>query len=100
MNVKIYTIVTNDEFETPLKHDVVGAKGVAEYLGKSVSCVRKNLMSNHWSHLDKKKAIFDELATKEYFERSRKESQKRAFMKDRTDYFKKYWSKRRGGAKR
>lgn len=100
MTIKVYSIVTNDEFEHTLQSGLVGAKAVAQYLGKSVPCVRKNLMNDHWSHLDDKKAVVDVDGTKAYIEKRKREAQKRAFMKDRTEYFKKYWSKRRGGTKR
>lgn len=40
---KIYMIVTNDEYETPVKTDVVGVKAVAEYMEVSESYVRKML---------------------------------------------------------
>ena len=38
--MKTYMIVTNDEFETPVKHDLKGAVQVAEYLVVSLELNR------------------------------------------------------------
>ena len=43
----------------------IGAKEVAEYLGKSVNRVRKNICTGRWNHKDKYKAIVDEEGTEE-----------------------------------
>lgn len=65
MDIKCYMIVTNDANEEIVKMDLVGAKEVAEYLGKSVNRVRKNICTGRWNHKDKYKAIVDEEGTEE-----------------------------------
>lgn len=53
----VYNIVTNDELETPLKCDLVGAKEVAEYLGMHWVSVNRCVRTGKWSHLRRKKAV-------------------------------------------
>ena len=40
---KVYMIVTNDEYEMPVKCDIIGAKAVSEYMGISLSYLRQML---------------------------------------------------------
>lgn len=62
---KVYMIVTNDEYETPVYTDVVGAEKVAEILGMKKQAVRRNLCYDKWSHLSKFKAVVDETGSYE-----------------------------------
>ena len=59
----LYMIVTNDEYEFPLKCDIVGAKAASEYLGIKVNYLNKCICLNKWSHMSKKKAVI--IGTKE-----------------------------------
>lgn len=46
--IKMYTIVTNDEYELPVAMNIKGAKAVADYLGMTVQSVRHRLMRDSW----------------------------------------------------
>lgn len=46
--IKRYMIVTNDDAETTVAIDLVGAKSVADYLGMTVQSVRHRLMRDSW----------------------------------------------------
>lgn len=61
--MKAYMIVTNDEYEFPVAHDLFGAKAAAEYLGIEVSTLRKFLAGRPWSKKLKYKVVIDEEAT-------------------------------------
>ena len=88
---KTYMIVTNDRYERPLQHDLVGAEAVAEYLGMSVSGVRKCLMTGKWSHLRTKKAVAVgvKVAEDPYIVQKRWELEH-----DRSDYFRQRYRKK------
>lgn len=72
MTLKVYMIVTNDQYETPIAFDLVGAKQAAAYLGVSVNRFRKNLCTGIWNHKQKYKAVVDEYGTEAELERRRK----------------------------
>jgi hypothetical protein len=55
--VKLYNIVTNDEYEIPILCDIVGARAVGEALGMKEGYVRRCLCTGKWSHLRTKKAV-------------------------------------------
>lgn len=61
--MKAYMIVTNDEYEFPVAHDLFGAKAAAEYLGMAVSTFRQCICLNTWSKKAKYKAVIDDEAT-------------------------------------
>lgn len=55
---KVYMIVTNDEYETPVKCDIIGAKAVSEYMGISLTYLRRMICGSvPWSKKQKYKAI-------------------------------------------
>lgn len=55
---KVYMIVTNDEYETPVKCDIIGAKVVADYMGISPTYLRRMICGSvPWSKKQKYKAI-------------------------------------------
>ena len=95
MTIKTYTIVTNDKYEHPVAHDLVGAAAVADYLGLSVNRVRKNLCTGIWNHKQKYKAVVDESATVDGLERRREYGKRYRLKHDRTEYFRKYYRKKK-----
>ena len=98
MTIKAYMIVTNDLYELPIKDGLIGAASVAEFLGLSVNRVRKNLCTGTWNHKQKYKAVVDENGTLEELEKRKKESMRKAFMQDRTLYFKNYHKRKKESA--
>ena len=72
--VKLYTIVTNDKYEFPVAFDLIGAKSVADYMGKKIGTVRKNICSGIWN--GKYKAIPSGIYTATEFEKSLKNSER------------------------
>lgn len=56
-------IVTNDEYETIVAMDLIGAKSVSEYLGLTVGTVRKYIHYGYWGHTNRYKAVIDEYGT-------------------------------------
>ncbi len=92
---KIYMIVTNDEFEIPVKTDVIGAKAVAEFMGiESVSylrqmmCGRKSWGKRAYKALPMEEARLTE--TNSYIRRKRYD-----MKRDRTQYYtKRYYAKK------
>ena len=95
--MKTYMIVTNDEHETPVKHDLKGACEVAVYLGLSVNRVRKNLHSGVWNHKQKYKAVVDESGTVDAIERRRERCKRYDLTHDRTEYFRQYYRRKKAG---
>lgn len=55
--VKLYNIVTNDQYEIPIKCDIIGARAVGEYLGMKENYVSRCICTGRWSHLRKEKAV-------------------------------------------
>lgn len=51
---KVYMIVTNDEYETPVACDILGTKVVASYLGLSYSRFYYNITHDEWKFCDYK----------------------------------------------
>lgn len=92
---KYYVIVTNDEYEFPIKYDIKGAKGVAEFIGISVSTVRKNLYYNKWGHNLKYKAFVDFSIKERPFKIKEYQSVYRK-THDRKEYMRKYYLMRKG----
>lgn len=45
---KLYSIVTNDEYELPVATDIEGAKAVGVMLGLSENSVRQHLCRGQW----------------------------------------------------
>lgn len=95
MTIKTYMIVTNDEYELPVKRDLVGAKAVADYLGLSVNRVRKNLCTGVWNHKQKYKAVVDESGTVDALERHRVYNKRYSLTHDRTEYYRRYYRRKR-----
>ena len=93
--MKTYMIVTNDEFEIPVKHDLKGAVQVAEYLGLSVNRVRKNLCTGIWNHKSEYKAVVDESVIVDSLERRREYSKKYSMTHDRTEYYRQHWLRKK-----
>lgn len=58
--IKVYMMVTNDKYELPVKLDIMGAQGVADYMGLTIGHVRKCLARNYWPDKNKVKPVFDE----------------------------------------
>lgn len=93
--MKTYMIVTNDEYELPVGHDIVGAKAAAEYLGMTVQNFRRCLSSGRWSKYRRYKAAVDEAGTEEMQERRKEERRKeyrrrarvQAMTVDRRQYY-------------
>lgn len=98
--VKLYNIVTNDEYELPIKQDLKGAKEASEYLGISVSVFRTKLCTDKWGKLKYKAYVSGIVETdkKEYMRKygrseKRKEINRRYYWKHkekRLEYHKKY----------
>jgi len=86
---KVYMIVTNDEYETPVKCDIIGAKDVADYMGISLSYLRQMLCgAKPWAK--KYKVIVIDQA--KLHEKNRMYYNKRYYMThDRTEYYKQYY---------
>ena len=79
--IKIYDIVTNDEYELPVKLGVVGCNGIAEFLEDNVNTVRKRFPGKY-------KVII----AGEYKRKPQSVYYKRWLKKhDRTEYFKRRW---------
>ena len=76
--IKMYTIVTNDEYELPVAIDIKGAKSVADYLGISIQSLRHRIMRDRWS--GKYKAVVSGVVP----EVDRKQYMKRYVRKDKT----------------
>ena len=55
--MKIYNIVTNDEYEFPVVCDVEGAKAVGELLGKTDTYVNKRVCTGRWPKKMRYKAV-------------------------------------------
>lgn len=83
---KVYMIVTNDKYETPVKSDVIGAKAVAEYMGISESYVRK-MLCGYKPFVGKYKAVL--IGEANLTEKNMN------FYKsvDRSEYYKEYYKK-------
>ena len=101
--MKAYMIVTNDELELPVAHDIAGAKAAAEYLGMTVQNFRRCLSSGRWSQYRQYKAVVDELGTVEMQESRREEKREeyrrrarvQAMTVDRRPYYRMYDRTRR-----
>lgn len=93
--MKTYMIVTNDAYETPVKHDLKGAVEVARYLGLSVNRVRKNICTGIWNHKSEYKAVVDESGTVDALERRREYSKRYSLTHDRTEYYKQYYRRKK-----
>lgn len=89
---KVYMIVTNDEYETVVKSDVIGAKAVAEYMGISESYVRK-MLCGYKPFVGKYKAVL--IGDANLTEKNMN------FYKsvDRTEYFKEYYQRNKKNRK-
>ena len=96
--MKTYMIVTNDEYELPVRLDIVGAKAAAEDLGMTVQNFRRCLSSGRWSKYRRYKAAVDEAGTEEMQERRKEERRKeyrrrarvQAMTVDRRQYYRMY----------
>ena len=55
--VKLYNIVTNDEYELPIMCDLVGTRSVAKHLGMRENYVSRCICTGKWSHIRSKKAV-------------------------------------------
>lgn len=90
---KVYMIVTNDEYETPVKCDIIGAKAVAEYMGISLSYLYCMVVgSKPWSIKLKYKAIcIGEAKLKQ--KNKNMYSKKYAMEHDRTEYYRQWYLK-------
>lgn len=101
--MKAYMIVTNNEYEWPVAHDIAGAKAAAEYLGMTVQNFRRCLSSGRWSQYRRYKAVVDELGTVEMQESRREEKREeyrrrarvQAMTVDRRQYYRMYDRTRR-----
>lgn len=93
---KLYMIVTNDEYELPVKCDVVGAKAVADYMRISISYLRRMMCgSAPWS----KKMSYKAVPTGEarLLEKNKPFYNKQyAAAHDRSEYYREYWRKKKG----
>lgn len=87
--MKAYMIVTNDEYEFQVAHDIWGKKAVAEYLGISMDCLDSCLVRG-WGKKHKYKAVYDEEATIIF-----REQQKKKMDKHWKEYRRKYAKQRR-----
>lgn len=88
---KIYMIVTNDDFETPVKCDVIGAQAVADYMGVSLQYLREMLCgAKPWSKKQKYKAVCMGEAGL-----AQKHHNLWAMTHDRTEYYRQYYLKRK-----
>lgn len=77
-------IVTNDEYEIPVKTDIIGVKAVAEYLGLSESYVRK-MLCGYNPFVGKYKAVL-------IGEANLTEKNANNYREvDRTEYFREYY---------
>lgn len=65
---KVYMIVTNDEYETPIACDVVGAKTVSDFLGISYSKFYNNMINDNWKYLEYKAIDLGYVDEQEEFE--------------------------------
>lgn len=90
--INLYTIVTNDKCELPVKCDI-RVKEVAEFLGTTTSNVR-NMVVN-----PRKKSKYKIIITSKV-EFDRKSYQKKYDMThDRSEYFKEYYRKEHNNAR-
>ena len=94
--MKAYMIVTNDEYEFPVAHDVFGKKAVAEYLGITMDCLNSCILRDHWSKNHKYKAVFDEEATK-ILQRNHKKEMDKHWKEYHRIYDKKYKANKKEG---
>lgn len=94
--MKTYMIVTNDEYETPVKMDLVGTKAVAEYLGLSLTRVQHNLSSGSWGHIAKIKAVEDESVIVDVAKRNKEYGRRWRMTHDRSEYNRQYYQKKKG----
>lgn len=46
--IKLYSIVSNDDFEFPVMCDIAGRQAVADYMGISVTTLCRNVKSGKW----------------------------------------------------
>lgn len=93
---KVYMIVTNDEYETPVKLDVIGVKKVAEFIGVSENKARLMLCgANKWK-TEYKAVLVDDanLTKKNQYMRYKRYSMKH----DRTEYDRQRYKKRKENA--
>lgn len=87
--IKLYMIVTNDEYETPVATDLKGAKAVADYLELSVNRVRKNICTGRWCKKAKYKAVVCGI-----YEADKQNYNKNYSMThDRSPYYREYYQK-------
>lgn len=96
---KLYMIVTNDEYELPVKCDVVGAKAVADYMGISITYLRRMMCgSAPWSKKMEYKAV--PIGEARLLEKNKPFYNKRyAATHDRSKYYKEYFRKKKGALK-
>lgn len=92
--MKTYMIVTNDEYETPVKMDVVGAKAVAVFLGLSLVRVQHCLSSGKWSKKAKYKAVVDDSVVVDIAERNKEYGKRWRMTHDRSEQMRQYYQKK------
>lgn len=94
---KIYSIVTNDELELPIKCDIVGIKAAAKELNISASYLMQLMCgAKPWPSKSRYKAVC--VGNADLFKKNKNLYHKRyAMLHDRTEYFKAYHQKKKGG---
>lgn len=87
--MNLYTIVTNDKYEFPVKSDM-RVKEVAEFLGTTTNNVR------HMVCRPRKKSKYKVIVTGKVVVDKREYVKRYSMTHDRTEYFREYWIRKKG----